>query len=623
MLPDFPSSSQTQRPWRKRRLFALGVGLCLLAGLAALLVLANSSLSLNVDKARSNLELQLQQLTGQAVSVAGETSFELLPRPVVRLSDVRIGSADDKRAMTVTQVVAQFNLLDALVGRSEVSRLTLIRPELDTRQTPVAAPSEGPGGQDTLPEQAQVNETSDMLTSYLRSFFERFDGIRRVELRDGLFRFQTGGHTLSSVNIDLDWPGKDRTAELAGSFVWNGQSAELNLQVSDPAKFLEGQTSPLRMTMSSPLLDIGFNGNGAYGNSATLEGRLRVSTPSPTRAARWLDLTSGPMPELGALQFETNLNFAENRAKLEEAKVNLGQTPGRGAIELRFHEDAKTELTGTIAFEELDLAAVGNAIAPLPTNILNLQRRINWSFVQALNMDLRLSARTVSIAELQLQDLAATVKFANGTAILDLGDAVLAGGRAQARFTLPTESFPPVLKGKVNFQGVDASVLSNTLSNGAMRLSGITGLVADVEIPVTDWQSIVQGNSATIDMTIVAGAAGGLPAIVPVENNSQEIALQQNSSPVSFEKLEARLTNAGTATWIDALRVETATGRFDMNGVATMGDESILLDGAFWPEPNQVSDTSAAFTSSKPIEFNIQGKWPTPELKIAPRSTPM
>ncbi len=593
--------------------------------MAGFAILANSSLPLNLDRARADLEERLSELAGRPVTVHGEASFRLLPRPVIQLSNLSLGRPGEAEALHIAHAFAQLDLIDGLFGRTDIARLTLVRPEFPAQAqdaAPPSTPSPQPQPRDTpMADEGPAHVAGRAMQGALR----RFQGVRRVEIRDGLYRPSPGAAAISSINVDFAWDRQADPATLEGSFVWNGQPTRIDASLSRPTEFLAGRDSSIRIEVEAAPMSLAFDGTGAAGTPPVLEGRLEVETPSVARLNRWLGESAIQLPDFGAVRLETDVRLADDRAFLNRSALRLGDMRGQGALELALTDGAPPMLSGTLAFEQFDFDQFGTVIAPVPRNLLDLQRRIPLGFVRGFDLDLRLSAGQTRLAGVPMSDLAATMKFSGGLAILDIGDTTLLGGRGQARFTVDTNAATPQLTGTYALQAVNAGQLADRFSAPDARLTGTATITGQLDMPVGSWGQIARGNRITAKVDIASGTLAGLPTPAQLEAQGQgSFELSAEQEAMAFTRLRANLSSYSTFLRIEDMVLDTDQGSIDVSGLVSLGESVVSLDGVFKPANAEASlDDDGVFTSSKPLEFNLKGEWPELGVTVTPRAKPM
>lgn len=595
-----------------------------LAGLAvtgAAIALVVSQIALALPDARREVETRLSRLLDGPVHVDGQASFSLLPLPRASLRDVRILAArpgEDPVAVDVDQVDADFDVVAALLGRVAIKRVTLLRPEITTDA--VALPPEpepGPASPTLpIPFAAQTPEASRRLDDLLL----RFSGINEIRVRDGLLRIpgQAGG--FSNANLVFRWPGEDEAATLSGSYVWNGEPTQISLVVERPRPFLAGTASPLSVTLNAPPLAVLFSGEGSAGDRLQLAGRLQLSTPSLSRTVRWLGERSLTLPDFGALAFDTQLKVFGQRASLGALEINLGGNQARGALEAARDDRGRPAVSGTLAFDTIDLAAFGGAMAPPPRTIIDFQRPLRTDFLRDIDIDLRLSAARATLDRLRLGELAAAVKVTDGRAVFDVGDMAILGGRGQMRLSLDARP-PSRLSGSASLRGIDLSALRETTLMLLPVNSGTANLELEVDTPAGNWGDVALANRTRIELNARDGTLAGLDLRLLRDGGPHTLSAAEAGA--GFRTLSARLDGTGGTLRLDAARIETQEGATTLSGRYDLRTADVEATGLFDPVQVEASGRGDAFIPSQPIPFRIGGEWPSPEMTVGPPGRPI
>ena len=314
------------------------------------------------------------------------------------------------------------------------------------------------------------------VSRYFSAFLARFGDLTSVDIRDGVFRISpgTGGRGITNANILVRWPSSRSAARMSGSYVWNGEPTDIDLKLAEPLAFLAGAPSAIDVTMAAPPLSLAFSGKGSTRNDSGFAGTLKVSTPSLTRAIRWLGDPQATLPDLGAMAIDASLESFGPKLNLREASVTIVGSSGNGALEMQMVKGARPTISGTLAFDRLDLTAFSQAVAPLPRDALDFQRRISTRFLDKLDLDLRISAGQGAIGTVPITDLAATVKFKDGVAMVDIGDATMLGGQGQARISVDSRVRSPAAKGTASVTGIDTTQLLQAVGVSAIGVSGLS-----------------------------------------------------------------------------------------------------------------------------------------------------
>ncbi|KQT52378.1 hypothetical protein ASG43_20205 [Aureimonas sp. Leaf454] len=569
----------------------LALGLVLLAALALAAALGFRQVALGADLARREVMGALSDLGyARVVASEGRTVFRLLPVPRLVLYDVEVGAEDARPALSVDRMTADLDLWTALFGGVRIERLVLEQPDLvaaalPTFETPVPKVLE--------PILARLNEVGE------------------VEIRNGVLRSERDGRPLvSAAHIAVSWPAESASAELTGSYDWNGQPVTVSLDLARPLALLEGGASTAEFQMTSPELSVAFAGEAA--SSGRLAGRLTASLPSLGRAIDWLTDHRPAVPEIGPLTLAADLMSEDGRFDLARATVSIEGFEGRGALDLVFPEDRRPSLGGTLAFERLDLDGIAEALAPRPTNPLAATRTIPTAFVDSMDIDLRVSAERGQAGPLALSDLAGTVKMKDGVATLDIGDAELLGGRGQMRVAIDSTARPPVLKGSASARDVDASGLFAAFGLDPALATGRADVAFDAASPVTSWADLLRRHRLEVVLSARSGSVSGLdPQRLTTDGRT---VFDPGTAPAAlpFATLKAEIATWGSRMELRSLRLSSELGTIEASGFLLNGADEADLVGTFDPAPVPSAVSGAALTKPKPIGMTMRGSWPHP-----------
>ncbi|KQT69784.1 AsmA-like C-terminal region-containing protein [Aureimonas sp. Leaf427] len=580
---------------RKSRRRPLAWAIPVVAILVFLAASALRQISLGGEAARRSIASELGALTGLPVTFGGgRPEFRLLPMPRLVVEEVVIGSREKGPRLTIAGMTADLDLWAALLGRTEIDRLVLLAPALSV--PPGTAP-----------------DTS--LRKTFAPFLSRLHGLGDVEIRDGVLSGPNPADPaiVSAANLNLSWPQEAAAASLSGTYSWNGQPVRLGFRLAAPQDWLEGRSSTVDFDMTSPQLDLAFDGTASA--DRRLSGRLQASLPSLSRSLRWLGDRSFAVPEIGPLSIAADVASEGDRLSLSNASVTVDGFAGRGALDLVFPADRRPSLGGTLAFERLDLDGLAQALAPLPQTPFEAARPISVGFVRELDIDLRVSAGEGRIGALALTDLAGTVKLTDGVATLDIGDTGLLGGNGQMRVAIDTRTAPPALKGSASMRGVEAAGLLSALGLSANTLSGVADLSLGVEAPVTNWADIFNRHRVAGTLQIRSGAIGGLDPQA-LRTAGSDIFDPDSATALPFSALGAEIASVGPRVTLTSLRIRAEGGTIEGSGLLVDAANTADLEGTFEPAADPAADGSQApaLTKPKPISLRMRGTWPHPAI---------
>lgn len=606
----------------RRVVLAVTASIVVLGTVVALL--ANASLSLR--EARADMEARLTRLAGTPVHVDGRAEFRLLPSARIELTDLRatIGEGEDALGLDVDRAEARFDLLDALLGRVNIRRVTLIRPELGPLDEPGAEapppPAEPmPWDGETPPAGVVAAETA-RLSEGLRAFMLRFQGINELEIQDGVIDLPDMRGPVSNAALRFRWPDPNGAADLEGSFVWNGQPTSVDVALAAPLPFMDGVPGPVSVAVVSPMLAAAFEGTGAGGAAPRLQGSLRLSTPSLARTLRWLGRAPITTPDFGAFAIDTQVRLMGDTVALDAAGLEFGDNKGRGVLETSLFRDRPPLLSGTLAFSRLDFGALASAVAPRPRTAVDLQRPFRTRFLRGIDLDLRLSAEQALFGDLQASEVAAAAKIAGGVGALDIGDMAILGGRGQMRMAVLEVAGAPRLRLDATLRSIRVAGLS-ALEPASFPLAGGTGtLDVSLEGPAGNWGALLSGGQSSLSLKVADGTLLGLRREDLGRVGEHRV---ERTAELPFSSLVLQMGGQGSRLVVDELRLATGAGTVNATGIVEAGSRRMRLAGEYQATSVAAAGEGAAFTPSKPVGLKLEGEWPDPVLTMGSADKPL
>ena len=628
MRPDWPAeraradraAPQGRRLRRRWLIAAFGAVIGLVVVFAAVL----PGLALGSDAARNLVVDRLESLTGRHVSIDGRIDFSILPRARLSLEHVRLGDDD----FTIDNLVADFSLFDVFAGKGKISQLVLVRPEWHTAAELREAVTGAGTGIGT--GSAMSPGTGDGLMTGLHTLLSRMDGIREVEIRDGLLRPGgpgfAGPRGVSNANVQIVQSASADRLSIAGAFVWNGQPTSVNLDVEADGPLKEGGGSNVDFDLDSPALAATFSGTVRLDDLRAAQGRLRLSAQSFTRATEWLFAPGIRIPELGAVDLAGNLDLRGDSAELREAELRIGASEGRGAMEARF-EDGVPVVGGTLAFNDLNLTPIARSIAPYPRNALDFERPLAIEFAHAMQMEIRLSASDLMLGSVPFRDVAAVVSAGGGVAKLDVGDAAVFGGRGQAAITIDGRTERPSVAGWISASGLDTARMMSGLSIDAIAVTGRSAIRASLDAPASNWRTILSELAIEADFDARNGAISGFDPRVFAEPGARPLDAGTTGGSIPFTALDAKLKVSGTTLDLDAVTLRNAAGQITASGRYHARTNRIDVIGAFEAGETAVASADIASIETAPaagpgrVQFSMKGEWPNPAVTTVPTAS--
>ncbi|WP_102960760.1 AsmA family protein [Mangrovicella endophytica] len=606
-IPERPEGRSTVRGTlaylRRRPFAATGLLLLLLGAVAG--VIAYASLSLRQDDARILLVDRLERLTAQPVSIDGPVTVELFPSSRLTASGIRIGSDRSKPVLTIDGIVAELDLVDAVFGTAEIDALTLRRPQLKVLPSPDGS------------TQAGTTETGvdrlEAVTASLRDLLPRLGELTDLTIVDGVLRTPRpdAAPLITQADLSLKRLTEGGAARIEGSYIWRGDQTRLSVDVGAPSAFFEGGRSSVDVSLAAPHLTLSFEGTGSFQTSLALTGSFSLSTPSLKNAVAWLGDERTAVPDFGAVSLGGMLDASRTGFNLSDATVTLADSTGRGAIEL-LSGSARTIINGTLDFDTLDLTPLGHAVAPLPRDLLDLQRPIATAFIRDYDVDLRLSATTATIGDVAMNDVAATAMFNDGVATLDLGDASLYGGEARIHLTVDARDGRPRAQASIRLSGIDMGQLLPAVGVEAIGVSGQSDLTTTFDSTVTSWADILRRGRSNTTLSIRSGRVDGVDSrLFAAPRNQTPFQLVAAGNRTPFSRIDAQIDTFGTRLQLGSLTIDSADALLSARGDFAADRGTIDMAG----ELRATAQAGSPFATGAPDkQFRIHGTWPDPTV---------
>ncbi|MBO0661570.1 AsmA family protein [Jiella flava] len=605
------TTASGSRPARRKWL-ALALAASLAAIIAVVAVLPG--LALGSDQARTLVIERLEQLTGRHVSVDGRIDFSILPRARLSLEHVRLGSTN---GIDIDRLVANFSLLDVFAGKGEISRLVLVRPEWQS----------APPIDDAVAAAAKANAASGLmatgtgegLMTGLHRLMSRLQGVRAIEIRDGLFRpsepgFE-GSRGISNANVTIKQSTSGDSLSLSGSFVWNGQPTTVDLGIDSSKPLRDGGSGNVDLSLDSPALTASFKGTAEFDRLRDAQGKLSIAGPSFTRGIEWLFSPDLRVPEIGAVALSGDLMLRGKNAELRNANLSIAGSQGHGAMEARI-DDGIPVVGGTLAFDSLNITPVARSIAPFPRNAFDFERPLDVDFAKAMRMEIRLSASDLQLGTVPFKDVAAVISADGGIAKLEVGDATIFGGRGQATLTVDGRPATPGVEGWFSASNIDMGHLFTGLSIKSIGMSGTSSITAKLSAPAKNWRTILAGLKISAKLATTNGTLSGFDPRVFARPGARPLAAGSGDGMIPFSVLNATVDLQGSTLTFQPITIRNDAGSLSASGDYHARTNTIDLNGNFVAAAPATASADPATPAipQKTIAFDMKGNWPNPSV---------
>ncbi|MEL7428736.1 MAG: AsmA family protein [Pseudomonadota bacterium] len=553
----------------KKLILALAIATLALATLVASLPLV-----LSTEAVRSRLVSHFEELTGRTVTFRGDPSVSFSPFLGIEISDFTISAGgtlvEEKPLLSAERVTGKLSLLPALVGRIELSSYRLYRPYvfLNGRQDGTKSWRFRTGSltdaYDSTSASLQNPESASPYTATLGN----------LEIVDGAVEYvdQISGRAeqISNLNGNIAWQNTNSPATISGTAVWRNENIKLTTNASSPMQFLAGGTTTINMDFASEPLTYTFSGDASLLPDLFVRGKLQSSSPSIARLSQVLDVDIGTISIIGEWRASGDLEATPQATLLSNALVSIDGKQGGGVVRLARNTTGALKMDGTLAFDAIDLSSYFKGPRAEVAQAINRERSTD------LNLDLRLSAKTVTAGAVTLESVASAINLTDGNWKLDIGDSRAFGGSLAARLESTNGAAANAVLLKFSAVDVDMNLLNQVFEREGIALSGRGTVNADLRTmtPITDLRSVPLNGSLEIAAT--NGQLQGMD-LDGLFNSAQsgETINGQKASPetsTSFDQFSMKLFLNNSKATISQASVSSTGGK----NIQLLGDIDFL-----------------------------------------------
>ena len=532
IAPDTPRRSFWRRPLL---LIPVGLILVLALGIAALVIAPPIAL------VRGLLTRMVEEATGRELKVSGAVTLGFYPRPGLILEDVTLAGPADAvgpELVRAERIAGEINPLPLLSGRTEITKLEIVRPTLTIRPEDRA-----------LLERVSQSQSGGIGLKADEIVF------RQITIRDGsvnyLVRQPNPSWRIDQASATFaDTAGNGET-EGSGSFRWRDDKVTFRSALADARAYARGEASPLRVKAEMKNLTLELRGELAPKDTPHIKGTLVASTNSLRDLARWFDVDPGAYALKGPANFAGDMVADADQIAFAKAALKMDAGDSIWDTQIRL-TDVRPQVTGNIAWRRLDLqkllgetpkvpalaaqarsvdvgttipsawqalagqlailnAAPGVALSALAAPSPARSDRSSWSLetidldaLSAVNLNLTTAADLITHGAVTMQDARADLLLHDGRLTYTLKQIGVDKGRATGRVDVDATSKPAKVALSLSASDVPvekflAQVAENTFLTGATKLDVV------VAGQGRNAQEVLRTLDGKVDMTIEKG----------------------------------------------------------------------------------------------------------------------
>jgi AsmA protein len=582
----------------------------------------------STDLVKQRFELVISETIGQKVTFNTEPKITLWPNAKISLGAVTVGKTEistEESLLIADSVSADMSLFSALFGEPSFSNYKLVRPTVQLEIYPDGTSNWLPtsnilGG--LLNSNVSTQTTNLIVSASTEGPFDSnlFD-FQNLEIEGGTVLLITDPgnepEKISSINGRITRSSFTNTLTTNFEAIVRGEKINLNIVDLDTVNLIHGEVVDTNITLKSDLVNFSYNGEIQAGNKVFLKGELALNTPSVRRAIEWSGSEIKPGAALGAVDLQADVSGTLTGAKFEDLIVKIGDNRGIGILDYSLEDDGPPVLSGTLAFNTLDIESFLRAFTPLPKSSDDIANTIDTRFLKQLGLDLRLSAQSAKFGPVEMSNLAAAVKVNREDATFNVGDATAYGGQLIGKISISDKGIDGGGEISISVRAVDFDEFFTTLElEGPLpRGTGDLDLKLTSERPLwaTDVANIRGGLSITLNDGSVPGV--NLDQIKQLASEKKFFGLNDAANgSLSFDMAELDVDIDGGIASIQQAIIMSGDEQIILNGIIPFAKGSFALQGSVSPIASQTGQTSSE--SPKPTDnvflFFIGGSWPNP-----------
>ncbi len=561
--------------------------------------------------------------SGYRVSLGGAPKIEVWPTIRAELPNVVLsgwGAGEGQPVLTSERVDIDLSAIAALRGKIVPVRVRFTRPLLRvTRkdgQLPV--PQSPAGGKIRRAiETARVAVDENPVEPDRASLPSESFGT--VEFADAtVIDAADDRELLTGVTGVLEWPNLNRGLSLRASGAMNGEALKIEAGINNPLLLFAGSSAEISLALDSTPLKASFKGFADIRQPVFIDGTAQISTPSLRKLLAWTGSDIESTEAVGKASLSGRIKGEVGSVKIEDAQITVGESPGMGVIEVALGGSLPA-VSGTLAFEKLDLVSFLSALAILPASPNAAGKSSPHEPFGQFNLDLRLSARNAAAGTAALTSVAAAVQITEKLATFDISDATGFGGNISTGIRIDRERERETGEFRFLATGIDSRAMAAAAGFERMvpQARGKISVILNGPLvtPGTFFRSASGSISATFDTGTIAGI--DVAAFMKRASKGGFFALEEVAGgTLAFNRAELKASVARGVATIEKAEAATAGELVSLTGIVPYIGRSLALSGI-------ITDTKNTDKPPPATTFFIGGSWDAPFISAVLPPVPL
>ncbi len=617
----------------RRRWYRWALAGLILAGLLAGLAGVALPYAISTDVVRDRLERDISEWTGHQVRLLDNPELGFWPVPHIELNRITISSRqfpDAEPIVYADEMKVDFSVLSALNGQPSFSNFVLVRPVFTVEQFADGMTSwtstNGRVSRGIAIARRRADGAQDSAGNPLAIPPER---LGEMTVQNGTFAWidhaQQRQEKVTAINGTISWPRLNSGVRVNFRGIFRGEAIAVDVNSEEPLQLLASRSAPVRFDLKSAPLNIALNGMANLSVRPFFAGSLTMDSPSMRQTLQWAGTEIKPGEAIGALSLDAEVQMQNGRAMLNDLIVELQGNRGIGVLDFKNNEDGTPGISGTLAFNSLDIASFLRAFTPLPRSGDEIAETIDTSFLHQLTLDMRLSAQNATLGRLNLTNVAAAARIVDGRAVFDIGGAEAYDGSVSGRIVISESGVEG--GGEIKFSARDID-LARTLA--ALEIDGpLPQGTATLNIALASryptWATDLSDLKGKFEIAIVDGTIPSFDVSQFRELAGSErffglSGIADGSFPFTSAEFNANFANGlaeidrGVIAGDDAMIEMTGIIPYQRGGLALVGVLKDAMVDAVAEEGSEAAEIVGPPPPDNAIQFFVGGSWPTPVI---------
>jgi AsmA protein len=357
-----------------------------------------------------------------------------------------------------------------------------------------------------------------------------------------------------------------------------------------------------------------FDGYISYRPTLKMEGTLAADTASLRETLRWAGQQTPPGGGFERFALKAQANVVGGTIGLSGVNVELDGNSGEGVLTF----DGRQTLQGTLAAESLDLTPYVSTVRFLTGGERGWDMKpIELDGLEGIDVDLRLSAARVTVANARLGRTGVVANLRGGDLSVTVGESQAFGGVLKGTFGLARSPAGADFKAQLQFTNVDLEQCLGELF-GIRKLEGKGNLGFAIESSGGSVFDLTKALNGTAGLTSRKGAIAGLNVeqlLRRIERRPLSGGGEFRTGKTPYESLTVNLKITQGVANVDDVRMEGPAVGLALTGSASIPARELDLRGT----ASLLSNANSAAPAFE-LPFMVQGPWDDPIMLPDPQS---